>query len=61
MTETGCTYLGLPDDDDEILSTTVGYSIETFTVRGHFLDKFYFLELSNLNQIHHQEIHNYEE
>jgi fatty-acyl-CoA synthase len=33
MTETGCTYLGLPDDDDEILSTTVGYPCGNMEVK----------------------------
>jgi len=33
MTETGCSYLGLPEDPDDILSSTVGFPCENIEVK----------------------------
>jgi len=33
MTEIGCTFMGLPDDSDELISTTAGYPLENVEVK----------------------------
>lgn len=38
MTEIGCTFFGLPEDSDELISTTVGYPSEGIEVK--LVDKF---------------------